>query len=133
MSYEDTLEEITEIMADNGGLGNRYFVSAYTDGPAIRWNIIDRQTQEWIRRFPSEWEAKDYAKKLNADPVGQQLRAALAATDELVILANQYETRMQICENPKVVSAILANIQLLATLVEATNEKPAFKVIKNVR
>jgi hypothetical protein len=40
---------------------------------------------------------------------------------------------MQICENPKVVSAILANIQLLATLVEATNEKPAFKVIKNVR
>jgi hypothetical protein len=43
----------------------RYFVSQYTDGPATRWNVIDRQSQEWIRRFPSEQEALDHAASLN--------------------------------------------------------------------
>lgn len=43
----------------------RYFVSMYTDGPSTRWNVIDRQTQEWIRRFPTETEAQAYADKLN--------------------------------------------------------------------
>jgi len=43
----------------------RYFVSQYTDGPAARWNVIDRKTQEWVRRFPSEQEAKAYANKMN--------------------------------------------------------------------
>lgn len=38
----------------------RYFVSEYTDGPATSWNVIDRQTQEWIRRFPTKQEAIDY-------------------------------------------------------------------------
>jgi hypothetical protein len=42
-------------------LMQRYFVSIYTDGPATRWNVIDRQTQEWVRRFPSEQEAREYA------------------------------------------------------------------------
>lgn len=42
----------------------RYFVSMYTDGPATRWNVIDRQTQEWIRRFSSEKEARDYAETM---------------------------------------------------------------------
>jgi hypothetical protein len=42
----------------------RYFVSEYTDGPATRWNVIDRQTQEWVRRFASETEAKEYANQL---------------------------------------------------------------------
>ncbi len=50
-----------------------YFVSEYTDGPATRWNVIDRQTQEWIRRFPTEEAAQEHADKLNAgarhDPV----------------------------------------------------------------
>ncbi len=44
----------------------RYFISEYTDGPATRWNVIDRQTQEWIRRFPTKGEAQDHADKLNA-------------------------------------------------------------------
>ena len=44
----------------------RYFVSQYTDGPATRWNVIDRQTQEWIRRFASQEEAQQHADKLNA-------------------------------------------------------------------
>lgn len=43
----------------------RYFVSQYTDGPATRWNVIDRQTQEWIRRFTTEQEALDYAASLS--------------------------------------------------------------------
>lgn len=42
----------------------RYFVSMYTDGPATRWNVIDRQTQEWVRRFPTEEAAKAYAAEL---------------------------------------------------------------------
>ncbi len=42
----------------------RYFVSMYTDGPAIRWNVIDRQTQEWIRRFPTKEDAEEYAARL---------------------------------------------------------------------
>jgi hypothetical protein len=48
----------------------RYFVSVYTDGPAMRWNVIDRQTQEWARRFASEAEAKAYADKLNDRDIG---------------------------------------------------------------
>lgn len=44
----------------------RYFISEYTDGPATRWNVIDRQTQEWVRRFPTESEAQAHADKLNA-------------------------------------------------------------------
>lgn len=44
----------------------RYFISIYTDGPATRWNVIDRRTQEWVRRFPTEQEAADYAASLNA-------------------------------------------------------------------
>jgi hypothetical protein len=43
----------------------RYFISIYTDGPAIRWNVIDRQTQEWVRRFPTEEQAQIFADKLN--------------------------------------------------------------------
>ena len=45
---------------------NRYSVSPYTDGPATRWNVIDRQTQEWVRRFSTEQEAREYAAKLEA-------------------------------------------------------------------
>ena len=45
---------------------SRYFVSEYTDGPATRWNVIDRQTQEWIRRFPTKEAAQEHADKLNA-------------------------------------------------------------------
>lgn len=40
---------------------NRYFVSEYTDGPSTCWNVIDRQTQEWIRRFPTKEAAEDFA------------------------------------------------------------------------
>lgn len=43
----------------------RYFVSQYTDGPATRWNVIDRRTQGWVRRFATEAEAEGYARKLN--------------------------------------------------------------------
>jgi len=43
----------------------RYVISIYTDGPATRWNVIDRQTQEWIRRFATEDEAEAHAAKLN--------------------------------------------------------------------
>lgn len=43
----------------------RYFVEIYTDGPATRWNVIDRQTQEWIRRFSSEADAREYANQMN--------------------------------------------------------------------
>ena len=42
----------------------RYFVSPYTDGPSLVWNVIDRQSQEWIRRFPTEQEAAAYADEL---------------------------------------------------------------------
>jgi len=43
----------------------RHFVSIYTDGPATRWNVIDRQTQEWIRRFATKDEAEQYAASLS--------------------------------------------------------------------
>jgi hypothetical protein len=44
----------------------QFFVSEYTDGPATRWNVIDRRTQEWVRRFATEAEALQHADKLNA-------------------------------------------------------------------
>ena len=42
----------------------RYFVEVYTDGPATRWSVIDRQTQEWVRRFPTKGAAEAYATEL---------------------------------------------------------------------
>ena len=44
----------------------RYTTAPYTDGPATWFNVIDRQSQEWIRRFPSEKEAQEYAAKLES-------------------------------------------------------------------
>jgi len=49
----------------------RYFVNMYTDGPATSWNVIDRQTQEWFRRFPTEAEAREYADSLNWHAAGR--------------------------------------------------------------
>lgn len=43
----------------------RYLVSQYTDGPTTRWNVIDRQTQEWVRRFATKEEAEAYAASLS--------------------------------------------------------------------
>lgn len=43
-----------------------HFISSYTDGPSTSWNVIDRRTQEWVRRFPTEEAAQEYADKLNA-------------------------------------------------------------------
>jgi len=45
----------------------RYFISIYTDGPATRWNVIDRQAQEWVRRFSTEDEARSWADKKNME------------------------------------------------------------------
>jgi len=42
----------------------RYYVYPYMDGPATRWLVIDRSTQEWVRRFFSEEKAEAYAAKL---------------------------------------------------------------------
>jgi len=39
----------------------RYFISSYTDGPSTCWNVIDRHTQEWVRRFPTKEAAEAYA------------------------------------------------------------------------
>lgn len=49
-------------------MNTRYSVAMYTDGPATRWNVIDRQTQEWVRRFSTEQEATEYAATKNAEP-----------------------------------------------------------------
>lgn len=46
---------------------SRYSVSIYTDGPATRWNVIDTQTQEWLRRFDSEEKAKAHAARLQEE------------------------------------------------------------------
>jgi hypothetical protein len=44
----------------------RYYVYPYMDGPATRWLVIDRSTQEWVRRCFSEEAAEAYAAKLEA-------------------------------------------------------------------
>ena len=53
----------------------RYFISIYTDGPSKRWNVIDRRTQDWIRRFPSEKEAQAYVDFLNKGKGGKNAKA----------------------------------------------------------
>jgi hypothetical protein len=50
----------------------RYSVATYTDGPATRWNVIDHSTQEWVRRFASETNAKEYAAKLEAKALNRE-------------------------------------------------------------
>jgi hypothetical protein len=47
----------------------RYFVYPYMDGPATRWLVIDRSTQEWVRLFASEEKAQAYAAKLEMSPL----------------------------------------------------------------
>jgi hypothetical protein len=42
----------------------RYFISMYTDGPSACWNVIDRQTQEWVLRFQTKEAAEAYAVRL---------------------------------------------------------------------
>jgi hypothetical protein len=54
----------------------RYSVATYTDGPATRYNVIDHNTQEWIRRFASETEAKEYAAKLEAKALAEKMTPA---------------------------------------------------------
>lgn len=46
-----------DVAAPQDGKPSRYFVSPYTDGPSTRWNVIDRRTQEWVQRFPTEDDA----------------------------------------------------------------------------
>ncbi len=46
-----------DVVPATGQTPGRYFVSLYTDGPATRWNVIDRRTQEWVQRFATEDEA----------------------------------------------------------------------------
>jgi hypothetical protein len=53
----------------------RYFVSTYTDGPSTSWNVIDRQTQEWIRRFATELEAKAFATMMGSSAKKQRQTA----------------------------------------------------------
>ena len=38
----------------------RYFISPYTDGPSITFNVIDRRTQEWVRRFSTVHAAQEW-------------------------------------------------------------------------
>jgi hypothetical protein len=45
-------------------MNSRFFVSMYTDGPSTLWNVIDRRTQEWVRRFSNSQEAEQYATQL---------------------------------------------------------------------
>jgi len=47
----------------------RYYVYPYMDGPATRWLVIDRSTQEWVRRCFSEEAAEAYAAKLEMSPL----------------------------------------------------------------
>jgi hypothetical protein len=42
----------------------RYFVSMKTDGPTTRWQVIDRQTHEWVRHFKDKRAAEAYASEL---------------------------------------------------------------------
>lgn len=64
----------------------RYFVSMYTDGPATRWNVIDRQTQEWIRRFSTEAEAQ-----ADADGRNKAANKGRPGRDELLNLSKRIE------------------------------------------
>jgi hypothetical protein len=57
---------------------DRYFVSIYTDGPSTCWNVIDRRTQEWVRRFPTEQEAKDYASAITRASDAMEKASAFA-------------------------------------------------------
>lgn len=78
----------------------RYFVSMYTDGPATRWNVIDWDTQEWVRRFASKTDAQQYADAMNEKQpetsdiqlpyptAGQPLKSTQAMRDRCRELSN---------------------------------------------
>ena len=104
--YDDTLADVQQAMNE----------------PAPR-SLASHNSGE---RLPSSDAA---ALGAGPDPVGLALRAAEVAIDDLVVLANQYNARMKICQNPKVISHILAGIDLIASIVELTNERPSFRVI----
>jgi hypothetical protein len=64
------------------------------------------------------------------DPVGQALRSIEASSDSLIEYANNYETRQQILDNPKIINRALLNLQMLASVLEA-NQPRGFKVVRN--
>jgi len=71
----------------------RYFVSIYTDGPDTRWNVIDRRTQEWIRRFPTKEAAEAYATTLE-DPMAGTMTLNLSEKEMATLEALAAEKEM---------------------------------------
>ena len=64
------------------------------------------------------------------DPVGQALRAAEAAMDDLMVLANRSETKPRIFEEKRAIGQIFTQCQLLASFALA--DKPAPTHIRRV-
>lgn len=64
------------------------------------------------------------------DPVGQALRAAEAAIDQLVVLANRSDTRDQLCEEKRLLGQLLTRCEMLCSY--ALTVKPAPSHIRRV-
>ncbi len=56
--------------------------------------------------------------------VGQALRAAVAAIDDLVVLANREETRSTLCEEKRTLGYILTRAEVLCTFALAVKPGP---------
>ena len=61
--------------------------------------------------------------------VGQAIRAAYAAFDDLMVLANQAETRQLICDEKIALGKLLTRVQTLCSFALAV--KPAPLLVRN--
>lgn len=55
------------------------------------------------------------------DPVGQSLRSAFNALDELMVLASQQDTRAEVCREKVALGQLLTRCQLLAAFALAAD------------
>jgi hypothetical protein len=62
------------------------------------------------------------------DAVGQSLRSAFAAIDDLIIFVNTAETKDRVCAERVMLGQLLSRCQTLSSFVQ---EPPKFKVIRN--
>ena len=64
------------------------------------------------------------------DPVGQKIREAFSALDDLMVLANQDETRDQVRAEKIAIGQMVSRVQLLASFA-LIPQQTGLRIVKN--
>lgn len=116
----------------------RYFVSQYTDGPATRWNVVDRRSQEWVIRFADKEDAEDHAAALEAanhvptaeEQIERRVDFLLRELDELCAMATHSET-VDLVKNQEIaIGQVRTRAELILSFLKA-RQPSKLRVVSN--